>query len=359
MILGSLILIAAVTAAGEAPLDKLVTQPSDKLGTWPFDRLITELDDPRFSVRDRATRRLCEPEAVDLPRLVAQYRAARSEESRSRLQYAIETVFYQRELAGRCGFIGISLASETVPDVVDPENGRKVHGIYVAQVKKDFAGDRAGMRDGDVIIGLNGQSLPESNTTQPFISLIERTTPGTRVRLRVLRAESAQRTATLEPSGERASWNPGLKLAAWPIGMVGGVRVVEVEPRSAAEAAGVRVNDLILAVNDTSLLRDYGGLATLTGVLQQSGWSAPIRLTVRSSQVVVLDVVVGRRPAEYIRPEDKPAMEARFARWWREQGGRWRPGPGAGRVGPPILLQPIPVFPAPVQAQPEPSADIR
>ena len=65
------------------------------------DRLVGELNDPRFAVRETATRRLCRLDASFLPRLVERYSAPVGEDARHRLRYVTETIFYQQELIGR------------------------------------------------------------------------------------------------------------------------------------------------------------------------------------------------------------------------------------------------------------------
>jgi len=358
MILPSLVLIAILTA-GDAPLSRPASAPAARAGLVvddrEFDRLIADLDNPRFAARERATERLCDLDPLFLPRLAAKYGTGRhgnqvgSEESRHRLRYVMETVFYQQELAGRCGFIGIRLWPTALTDIIDPANGRKCHGIRVLGVMEGLPAERAGVRDLDIIFGLNDQPLPASPSTQKFISQVAATLPGTTVRLRVLRLEQPARRVTLQPTPNDTSPTLGLRLSPPPVGSRLGVRVVEVAPGSAAETAGIKINDTIVAANSISLLTDLDGPSILNQVLQAASPASPVHLNVQSGKDLTLDVVVGRRSLEYLNPEEKPAMEARFARWWRQQGGQWQPAPGPS--------QPPARFPGQVPAtihQPQP-----
>jgi membrane-associated protease RseP (regulator of RpoE activity) len=337
MILTSLAFIATLAAAG-VPASRPASVPATQAGlvvdNRDFDRLIADLDDPRFAARERATRRLCDLAPSFLPRLAAKYRAVGSEESRHRLRYALETIFYQQELTGRSGFIGIRLWPTTLTDVIDPVDGRKCQGIRVLGVIEGLPAERAGVRDLDIIFGLNDQPLPASPSTQQFISQVAATPPGSSVRLRLLRPEQTPRRVTLQPAEDKASPTLGLKLSPPPVGSRLGIRVIEVAPDSPADTAGIKVNDTIVAVNGISLLSDLDGPTILTQVLQAAKPASPVHLSVQSGKELTLQVVVGRRSLEYLNPEEKPAMEAKFARWWRQQGGQWQPA--SGPIQPPV-----------------------
>ena len=328
--MASLVLMVLLAAGGDPasrPASASATQ-SAAVSVQEFDRLVSELNDPRFAVREAATRRLCRVDASFLPRLVERYRAAVGEEAKHRLRYVTETIFYQQELTGRSGFIGIRLSQQTVADVIDPTDGRKCHGIYLIDVIRDMPAARAGVRNGDIVFRLNDQPLPKEPSSQGFISMIERTPPGTAVRLRVLRAEQATRKVTLQPAIHELSPLLGLKVSGPPYGVVAGVRVVQVAPQSAAEAAGVKVNDIITTVNGKPSTNPLDGIAVLNKALYAAGPDVPVTLGVQSSEDVTVEVIVGRRPIEYVnKPEHKLQMQANFAHWWRQQGGLWQPSP--------------------------------
>ncbi len=328
--MASLVLLMILAASGEPSSRPASTSASQaaSVSEQEFDRLVSELNDPRFAVREAATRRLCRLDASFLPRLVERYRAAVGEEAKHRVRYATETIFYQQELTGRSGFIGIRLSQQTVSDVTDPADGGKCHGIYLIDVIKDMPAARAGLQNGDIVFRLNDGPLPKDATSQGFISIIERTPPGTAVRLRVLRPGPVTRKATLQPALHELSPLLGLKVSGPPLGVAGGIRVVQVAPRSAAEAAGLKVNDIITTVNGKPSSNPLDGMAVLNKALYAAGPDLPVTLGVQSSEDVTIEVVVGRRPIEYVnKPEHKLEMQANFARWWKQQGGQWQPAP--------------------------------
>jgi hypothetical protein len=343
MAIMNLILVATLTIIA-APMTRPASVPASQTSlvvTAPqFDRLVASLNDPRFSVREEASSQLCRLDPSFLPKLADRYRTVIGEEAKHRLRYAMETIYYQRELAGRCGFIGISLSQQTATDMIDPTDGRKCYGVYVMKTIDGLPAARAGMKDLDIIIGLNGQPLPASPSSQKFISLIERTPPGTTVQLRVLRAEKPVRQVTIRPGKDEDSPTLGLKLSAPPTGTFAGVRVIEVAPNSAAAAGGLKINDVISSVNGISLITTFSGLDMLTSALQAAGPAKPVPMTVQSCTETRLDVTVGRRPLEFLRPEDKLSMQAGFARWWREHGGQWQPSPDAPRPNTPFIQIP-------------------
>lgn len=349
------VLLAAPDTSITPPASAPASRPVVAISGRELDRLVADLNSPRFAVRERATGELCDLDAAFLPQLAQRYHAAAGEEARHRLRYAMETVFYREELAGRSGFIGIRLSQQAMTDVIDPANGRKCHGIYIIDTIKDMPAAHAGMQSGDTIISLNDQPVPADPTSQKFISVIERTPPGSTVRIRVLRPEKRIRKLTVHPAKDEASPTLGLKLSSPPAGLVtGGIRVVEVAKDSAAEAAGIKVNDVISAANGVSVATPFDGMTVLTNALESAGPAAGVQLAVQSCKDVSMEIVVGRRSPEYVtNPRDRQEIQGRFARWWRQQGGQWQPSPEAPQRVVPVI--PPEAYPL----QQERSADIR
>jgi len=94
-------------------------------------------------------------------------------------------------------FLGVQTTdiSETTPDVLDRFQVTVDHGAFVQAVTPGSAADRAGVRPGDVIIGVDGQEI-QSN--QQVGAVIRKKQPGDDVQLKILRQGSEQTvTATL------------------------------------------------------------------------------------------------------------------------------------------------------------------
>jgi serine protease Do len=141
----------------------------------------------------------------------------------------------------------------------------------IGDVSPDSPGARAGLQRGDVVVGLNGQTVADPEDLRLRVS---QTPPGTTVRLDVIRnAQKRQLTATLmelpettETAGGRRGAEPapaepaleGLQLSTLtsdiaqqldlPTG-TRGVVVTNVDPNSKAAEAGLQRGDVIQEVN--------------------------------------------------------------------------------------------------------------
>jgi serine protease Do len=181
----------------------------------------------------------------------------------------------------RRGMIGV-LAQNLTSDMAKSLGLSSVHGAIVAQVTPDSPASRAGVRQGDVILKLNGQAITDSNDLRNRISSM---TPGSRVDLGIQRDNQSETlTATLsEVSPESTSGTPtssstpkstdqalGMSLQAMtpdlarelrvPAGTTGLV-VTDVDQSGAAARAGIQSGDVIRsvdgrAVTSTTELRD-------------------------------------------------------------------------------------------------------
>lgn len=141
-------------------------------------------------------------------------------------------------------------------------------GALVNRVLPGSPAEAASLRRGDVIVAVDGRSVPSPSA---LTEAVERTPPGKKVTLRVVRdgrtmdlaLTAGERPATVSqrPSGRRdraapsSSWQgarlePNDDQARRRFGVpdAPGAVVVEVEPDSAAEQMGLRPGDLIVSV---------------------------------------------------------------------------------------------------------------
>jgi serine protease Do len=160
-------------------------------------------------------------------------------------------------------------------------------GVFIVEVMPDTPAAQAGMRNGDVVVALDGRPVVDTRALQ---RLVARGPVDREIRLTVLRAEGrralAVRLVAMPPpvAGERMAQEFGFVLREAdtvperPLASSPAVSLI-VKDSSAAKG-GLEVGDVILQVNDHSVLtRDAAreALAEIPG-------DAPLRLTVRRGE---------------------------------------------------------------------------
>jgi len=97
------------------------------------------------------------------------------------------------------GYLGVRLTNVT-PDLRDGFGLKDTKGALVQDVDRGLPGDKAGIRPGDVIVGVEGKAV---NTTDELVRVISAREPGSRVRLNLIRdGHPVVVTARLEDRGE-------------------------------------------------------------------------------------------------------------------------------------------------------------
>ena len=194
------------------------------------------------------------------------------------------------------GLLGVNIYSLT-PDMAKSLNIANTQGVLVSQVTEGSAADKAGIKAGDVITSINNQSIKSNSELRNAIGLSR---VGDKLDVALIRDRkpmhvtavitelpdhSRQRPTRAAVQALRrtpAAVHPGLKgatLADAPDG--GGVVVRAVEPRSAAEAAAIRVGDRIEGANRQTI----AGLKELRDVAKRGG---TLVLTIRRGNQVML-----------------------------------------------------------------------
>lgn len=164
------------------------------------------------------------------------------------------------------GYIGVGV-QEVTPDLAKAFNVPAEKGALVASVEPGSPGDKAGLKRGDVITELNGQTVNGSNDLRLKVGSM---TPGTAIHLKVDRSGKTQDlTVTLgeAPSGNGGKGGEGSvenspmqgvqvdqlndevrqQLGLGP--NVNGVVVTDVPEDSAAAEAGLQRGDVIQQIN--------------------------------------------------------------------------------------------------------------
>jgi Do/DeqQ family serine protease len=190
----------------------------------------------------------------------------------------------------RRGHLGIVVQPVT-EDIATNLGLSSARGVIVSQIQPDSAAERAGLKQGDVILALNGNPVSNPNS---FRNDIAGTPPGQTVMLRIWRDGNEQELRpTLGefipeqrdvPSSDdgstepRASDDARLGISVQPLtpalaqqlGLSAGTQglaVMEVDPLGPAADAGIRQGDVIEQVNQ----QPVRSVADLRAALERSG----------------------------------------------------------------------------------------
>ena len=164
------------------------------------------------------------------------------------------------------GYLGVGL-NDVTPDNAKFFNLTGNSGALIAQVTPDSPASRAGLKQGDVVTGVNGQPVQSASDLQVVVS---EDAPGTHIQLEVERNghpekldltvgeyHKDQEVATAA-SGENGHARLGISISDLTPDVrqqlnlpsqVQGVAVAQVQPASPAEDAGLSSGDVILEVN--------------------------------------------------------------------------------------------------------------
>jgi serine protease Do len=201
------------------------------------------------------------------------------------------------------GKLGVSIQNVTA-DLASSLKLSDVGGALISSVTEGSAAERAGLKQGDVIVGINGEKISDNNALR---NRIASTRPGTKVAIDIVRdgkpqtvhatvdqldAKEALRSARSGDGASNDAGGFGLTVepltadAARALGLRqrNGVLIAEVDPDGAAAAAGLQENDVILQVNGRTVKDPSELKAVLT-----TGDDRPVLLLVarRDAQIFV------------------------------------------------------------------------
>ena len=155
---------------------------------------------------------------------------------------------------GRLG-IGIQDINDSLRDAFDLPNG--LQGVLVTHIEQDSPAEEAGMQPGDIIVSVDGKSTLSSAQLRSRISVktigstakvgIVRSGKSLNLKVKVGDEAWAQAKNRSTRKGARPAMLQGLQLRANRQG--DGVVVVDIKRGSPADGSGLRVNDIIVAVN--------------------------------------------------------------------------------------------------------------
>ena len=179
------------------------------------------------------------------------------------------------------GWLGVTV-QEITPEIAEAMELESSQGVLIADVIKGSPAAEAGVRQGDVVVSINGKEVNDPSALQFLVSEIP---PGTRVPVTVIRdggrktvtvtigdlseAEIPRDTYLVEDNrfleGARvADLSPPLRDSLEVPNNVDGVVVAGVERNSPASSTGLRPGDVIVAING----RKIAGLSEFKQLLQ-------------------------------------------------------------------------------------------
>src|SRR5208337_2393406 len=154
------------------------------------------------------------------------------------------------------GVLGVNIYNVT-PDIAKEFGLSESSGALVAGVSQGSAAERAGIKTGDIITSINGTPMKDASELRNTIGMLR---VGDKVEIGFLRDGKPHTvTALIAERSETETANAidinrgleGAELADAPEG--GGVLVRSVQEGSPASQAGLRANDLIVAVGRTQV----------------------------------------------------------------------------------------------------------
>jgi serine protease Do len=195
-------------------------------------------------------------------------------------------------VAPRWGWLGVrirDLSEQEMEEISQRHGLREGFGALIVEVIRETPADAAGLKNGDLVVAFKDRPVVDTRALQRYIAAAD---VGESVTLTVLRREQGRRPVQVRigpmpeaVAAERIAAEYGFLLRepeAQP--ELGGARppatapaVAGVLPRSRADAAGVRVGDVLLEVDG----KPVGTLEAVRAALLGLGDHASLSLVVR------------------------------------------------------------------------------
>ena len=172
--------VAEPPAAASDQAARLSAQPPD---AETVRALVERLGSGSFDEREEATHQLLDLGSAAFGVLEQSYCGTDDYEVRLRIRDIVELIFFHEELFSTIGFLGVQLriVDRAVDDRVPPGHT----GVWLDRIVPDTAARRAGLRQGDLIVEMDGQPLPAGLTSAEFRRRIRDAGPGTLIRFTV------------------------------------------------------------------------------------------------------------------------------------------------------------------------------
>ena len=152
------------------------------------------------------------------------------------------------------GWLGVGIDAVT-KDVAKENDAQEGRGVIINSVFEGDPADRAGLKVGDIILRIGGA---EVNSPNNMIRVIGAITPGQTINLNILRKGKrklvpikfeSRKKRTAQLSAIPSPRLSGLGFSVENSETENGVKVSKVDPKSSSALKGLKLGDLILAVN--------------------------------------------------------------------------------------------------------------
>jgi len=161
------------------------------------------------------------------------------------------------------GYLGVMIQDVT-PELARSFGLEKAQGALISEVTEDSPAQAAGLKQGDIILKMDGEDVETSNVLKNEVAMLA---PGTKVRLEIFRdgkrkeltVKTGERPASMSKLGEatQSKGRLGMQLQNltrdlakhFGYGLGEGVIVTQVLPGSPADSVGIQPPDLIVSVD--------------------------------------------------------------------------------------------------------------
>lgn len=176
------------------------------------------------------------------------------------------------------GFLGVVM-QKVDAKLAEAFDLKKAEGALVADVQKGSAAEMAGLKQGDIILQVNGRLVDNIGALRNLISLMK---PKSKITLTVLRDRQTLQIpieiGTYQESLASLTNSLGIKVETDPYG----VKVVEVDPKGTAAKIGLKKGSFILSLNRKKI----ENAEEFQQLLAQVDKTKPLLLLIKQGEIV-------------------------------------------------------------------------